>query len=301
MKKPIFLALLALGIGSATAANVNTNNAAEENIQKRRNDANIVGHVIDRKTGEHLPYVTIVIKGTTIATLTDATGHYFFKDLPEGRHTMEVKFVGYRTATRDIMVKEGKTTEVNFELEFDNISLDEVVVSANRSETKRRLAPNLVSVIGAKTFELTQSACLAEGLNFQPGVRTEDDCQNCGFAQVRINGLDGHYSQILIDSRPVFSALNGVYGLEQIPTNMIERVEVVRGGGSALYGASAIGGTINVITREPLRNSAEISHTLMNITGSSSFDNSTTANASVVTDDHKAGLFVYGQKRYRQA
>ena len=301
MKKPIFLALLALGIGSATAANVNTNNAAEENIQKRRNDANIVGHVIDRKTGEHLPYVTIVIKGTTIATLTDATGHYFFKDLPEGIHTMEVKFVGYRTATRDIMVKEGKTTEVNFELEFDNISLDEVVVSANRSETKRRLAPNLVSVIGAKTFELTQSACLAEGLNFQPGVRTEDDCQNCGFAQVRINGLDGHYSQILIDSRPVFSALNGVYGLEQIPTNMIERVEVVRGGGSALYGASAIGGTINVITREPLRNSAEISHTLMNITGSSSFDNSTTANASVVTDDHKAGLFVYGQKRYRQA
>lgn len=301
MKRTTILALFAMCIGSAAAINVTSNNEAEENVLKRRNDANIVGHVIDRKTGEHLPYVTIVIKGTTIATLTDATGHYFFKDLPEGRHRLEVKFVGYRTATRDILVKEGKTEEVNFDLKFDNISLDEVVVSANRSETKRRLAPNLVNVIGAKTFELTQSACLAEGLNFQPGVRTEDDCQNCGFAQVRINGLDGHYSQILIDSRPIFSALNGVYGLEQIPTNMIERVEVVRGGGSALYGASAIGGTINVITREPLRNSAEISHTLMNITGSSSFDNSTTANASVVTDDNKAGLFVYGQKRYRQS
>ena len=295
------MALLALCINGATATNVATTNDYEDIMVEKPNDANIVGHVVDRKTGEHLPYVTIKIKGTTIATLTDATGHYFFKNLPTGRHYIEAKYVGYMSKTYEVFITKGKTEEVNFELDYDDISLDEIVVSANRSETKRRLAPNLVNVIGAKMFETTQSACLAEGLNFQPGVRTEDDCQNCGFAQVRINGLDGHYSQILIDSRPIFSALNGVYGLEQIPTNMIERVEVVRGGGSALYGASAIGGTINVITREPLRNSAEISHTLMGIAGSSSFDNSTTANASIVTDDNKAGLFVYGQKRYRQA
>ena len=119
MKRITILALFAMCIGSAAAINVTSNNEAEENVLKRRNDANIVGHVIDRKTGEHLPYVTIVIKGTTIATLTDATGHYFFKDLPEGRHSLEVKFVGYRTATREILVKEGKTEEVNFELEFD--------------------------------------------------------------------------------------------------------------------------------------------------------------------------------------
>lgn len=301
MKRISILTLLAISLCSASATDVTKVNIVEKEAVAKRNDANIVGHVIDKKTGEHLPYVTISVKGTTIATLTDATGHYFFKNLPTGHHQLEAKYVGYMTQKRYVNIKEGKTEEINFELEYDDISLDEIVVSSNRSETKRRLAPNLVSVIGAKTFETTQSACLAEGLNFQPGVRTEDDCQNCGFAQVRINGLDGHYSQILIDSRPVFSALNGVYGLEQIPTNMIERVEVVRGGGSALYGASAIGGTINVITKEPLRNSAEISHTVMNITGSSSFDNSTTANASIVTDDNKAGLFVYGQKRYRQS
>ena len=73
---------------------------------------------------------------------------------------------------------------------------------------------------------------------------------------MRINGLEGAYSQILIDSRPIFSSLAGVYGLEQIPASMIERVEVVRGGGSALFGANAVGGVINVITREPLRNTA---------------------------------------------
>lgn len=119
-----------------------------------------------------------------------------------------------------------------------------------------------------------------------------NNCQNCGFQQVRINGLDGPYTQILIDSRPIFSALAGVYGLEQIPANMIERVEVMRGGGSALFGSSAIAGTINIITKEPVRNSGQLTHTLTGIGGTSSWDNNTTLNASLVTDNHKAGLYI---------
>lgn len=190
--------------------------------------------------------------------------------------------MGFKPVEKTITIKKDATQELNFELLTDDVALDEVVVSANRSETKRRLAPNLVSVIGSKMFDITQSTCLAKGLNFQPGVRTEDDCQNCGFTQVRINGLDGHYSQILVDSRPIFSSLNGVYGLEQIPTNMIDRVEVVRGGGSALFGASAIGGTINIITKEPIRNSASFGHTFMAQGGANSFDNVTTGNVSLL-------------------
>lgn len=263
-------------------------------------DANIYGHIKDKTTGEHLSYINVYIKGTTIGTATDATGHYFLKNLPTGTQMVEVQSLGYRTISQTVEVKENATIEVNFELENDDIALDEVVVSANRSETKRRLAPNLVSVVSSKVLEVTQATCLAEGLNFQPGVRTEDNCQNCGFTQVRINGLDGHYSQILIDSRPVFSSLNGVYGLEQIPANMIDRIEVVRGGGSALFGASAIGGTINIITKEPLHNSAEASHTFSSIGGTNSFDNVTTANVSLVTDDNKAGFYAYGQRRHRK-
>lgn len=302
MKRVIALSVIA-GFLAITLASAETtmHSNTQGHHHRHPSDANIVGHVTDKSSREHLPYVSIFVKGTTIGTLTDATGHYFLKNLPEGKHTIEVKFVGYRTITREVEVRKDKTVELNFDMEFDNIALDAVVVSANRSETKRRLAPNLVSIVDTKVFDMTQSACLAEGLNFQPGIRTEDDCQNCGFAQVRINGLDGHYSQILIDSRPIFSALNGVYGLEQIPANMIDRVEVVRGGGSALFGASAIGGTINVITKEPLRNSAEGSHTLMNIAGTSTFDNTTSANASIVTDDNRAGMAVYAQSRYRQA
>lgn len=262
-------------------------------------DANVIGHVTDKDTKEHLSYVTILVKGTTIGTTTDDTGHYFLKNLPEGTFTLEVRSVGYRTETRTVNLVKGKTLELNFEIEEDRVALDGVVVSANRNETTRRMAPTLVNVLPMKTFENTNSTCLAQGLNFQPGVRVENNCQNCGYQQVRINGLDGPYTQILIDSRPIFSALAGVYGLEQIPANMIDRVEVMRGGGSALFGSSAIAGTINIITKEPSRNSAQFSHTLTGIGDASVFENNTTLNASLVSDNQKLGLAVFGQNRER--
>lgn len=271
---------------------------AEETPTLNPSDANIVGHIIDAKTGEHLPFINVYLQGTTIGTSTDATGHYYLKNLPEGTFTLVMKSIGYKTIEKKVTLKKGKTLEVNFNAEEDAVSLDGVVVSANRNETTRRMAPSLVNVLDSKVFDTTHSTSLADGLNFQPGVRVENNCQNCGFQQVRINGLEGPYTQILVDSRPIFSALTGVYGLEQIPANMIERVEIMRGGGSALFGSSAIAGTINIITKEPIRNSVQVAHSLTMIGGSRP-DNNTTLNASLVTDDHKAGIYIFGQTRYR--
>ena len=293
MKTKCFLGLMAL------LCTLSLPGKAGEPVAKNRTDANIYGHVVQAKDNEHLAYVTVSVRGTTLATATDATGHYYLKDLPVGKHTVEAKALGYRTATREIEISANSSQEVNFTLTEDAIALDEVVLTANRSQTLRREAPALVNVLDSKLFDQTNAMCMAQGLNFQPGVRTENNCQNCGFSQVRINGLDGHYSQILIDSRPIFTSLNGIYGLEQIPSNMIDRIEVVRGGGSALYGASAIGGTINVITKEPVRNSAEVSHTTTSIEGKGGMENNTTANVSVVSEDGKTGLYVYGQHHYR--
>lgn len=262
-------------------------------------DANIVGHVLDKSSQEHLPYVKVVLKGTTIMATTDKSGHYFLKNLPEGKFSLVFSYLGFKSVTKNVNLVKGKTLEINVELEEEEISLDGVVVSANRAETSRRLAPTLVNVLDEKIFVAANAVNLSQGLNYQPGVRVETNCQNCGFQQVRINGLEGPYTQILIDSRPVFSALAGVYGLEQIPANMIERVEVMRGGGSALFGSSAIAGTINIITKEPLHNSGQLTHTFNSIGGSSAFDNNTTMNASLVTDDNKAGLYVFGQSRHR--
>ena len=270
-------------------------------IDLNKSDANIIGHVLEKKTGEHLPYMTVALKGTTIGTMTDGTGHYFLKNLPEGEFILSVSAVGYKPQERKVTLKRGKTLEENFELEEDMVALDGVVVTANRNETARRLAPTLVKVVTPKLFDMTNSHTLSQGLVFQPGVRVENDCQNCGYSQVRINGMDGKYTQILIDSRPIFSALAGVYGLEQIPANMIERVEVVRGGGSALFGSSAIAGTVNIITKEPLRNSGSFAHSISNFDGSGSFDNNTTLNLSLVSSDNKMGAYIYGQNRHRSA
>ncbi|MGL4852543.1 MAG: TonB-dependent receptor [Phocaeicola sp.] len=268
-------------------------------VELNQSDANLVGHVLDKNSGEHLAFISVSLKGTTIGAMTDNSGHYFLKGLPEGEFTMEVTAVGYKTQRREISIRKGVTLEENFEIEEDLISLEGVVVSANRSETTRRMAPTLVNVMDVKVFENTNSTTLSQGLKFQPGVRVENNCQNCGYQQVRINGLDGPYTQILIDSRPIFSALAGVYGLEQIPANMVERVEVMRGGGSALFGSSAIAGTINIITKEPLRNSAQVAHSSTAVGGLSSWDHSTTLNASLVTDNNKAGLYIFGQNRER--
>lgn len=262
-------------------------------------NATLFGHIIDKRTQEHLPYMTVALKGTTIGTATDASGQYALKDLPAGKFVVVVTAVGYKTLQREIDLKKSKSQEMNFEMEEDLVALDEVVVSANRNETTRRMAPTLVKVLDDKLFQATSAACLAEGLNFQPGVRVENNCQNCGFRQVRINGLDGPYTQILIDSRPIFSALSGVYGLEQLPANMIERVEVMRGGGSALFGSSAIAGTVNVITKEPQHNFAQLGHQLLMIGGSNSYDNATSLNASLVNDSRKAGVYVFAQSRHR--
>ena len=264
-------------------------------------DAHIYGHVIDRNSGEHLPYIVVMLKGTTIGVTTENTGHYMMRNIPEGNFTVEVSAIGYKTQTREVNIRKGKSYEINFTLEEDHVQIEGVIVSATRSETTRKMSPTLVNVVGMDVYNKTNATTVAQGLSFQPGVRVENNCQNCGFQQVRINGLDGQYTQILIDSRPIFSALAGVYGIEQLPANMVDRVEVMRGGGSALFGSSAIAGTINIITKEPVRNSATVSHTTTSIGGTSAFHNTTDINASIVSEDNKLGLAVFGQNTSKDA
>lgn len=268
--------------------------------REKRTDANIVGHTVDKLSKEHLGFITIRLKGTTIGAATDATGHYNMRNLPAGDFIVVASGVGYKSVEKQVKLSRGTTLEINFELEEDAVLLDNVVVSANRNETKRREASNIVNVVTGKLFDNTNSVCLAQGLNFQPGLRVENNCQNCGFQQVRINGLEGPYSQILIDSRPIFSALAGVYGIEQIPVNMIDRVEVVRGGGSALFGSNAIAGTINIITKEPMNNAMTVSNSTMFIAGSSA-DVNTSVNAALVSEDYQSGVSIYGSTRQRES
>ena len=176
--------------------------------------------------------------------------------------------------------------------------LNEIVVTGTKTLKRKTESPVIVNILTAKTLNNVQACNLSEGLKFQPGLRIETNCQTCNYTQLRMNGLQGGYSQILVNGRPIFSALMGLYGMEQLPVNMIERVEVVRGGGSSLYGSSAIGGTVNIITRLPSKNGYQLNNFIQQ-TGKHTSDINLNANASVVSDNRKVGLTVFMHNRNR--
>ena len=266
---------------------------------EKKSDAHIAGHVLDAHTKEHLSFVNVQVEGTALGCLTDESGHFYLKNLPEGELTIVFSMMGYETEKRTVTLRRDTLVEMNVAIAETSFMIDNVVVTANKYETKQREVATIVNVIPPLIIESTTSNSMADVLNFQTGLRVEETCSNCGVPQIRINGLEGQYTQILMDSRPIFSSLASVYGLEQLPAGMVDRIEVIRGGGSALYGANAIAGVVNIITKEPSRNSFNISNTSA-FTQKGTYDINTNMNASVVSENQKAGLFLFGVQRNRQ-
>lgn len=266
---------------------------------EKKSDAHIAGHVLDAHTKEHLSFVNVQVEGTALGCLTDESGHFYLKNLPEGELTIVFSMMGYETEKRTVTLHRDTLVEMNVAIAETSFMIDNVVVTANKYETKQREVATIVNVIPPLIIESTTSNSMADVLNFQTGLRVEETCSNCGVPQIRINGLEGQYTQILMDSRPIFSSLASVYGLEQLPSGMVDRIEVIRGGGSALYGANAIAGVVNIITKEPNRNSFNISNSSA-FTQAGTYDINTNMNASVVSENQKAGLFLFGIQRNRQ-
>jgi outer membrane receptor for ferrienterochelin and colicins len=254
--------------------------------------------------GEPVAFATVTVHSTTLGTASDLDGNYKMGALPAGRYTLVAQAIGYRSCEKTIIIQANMNPVINFELTPDVLGLEQVVVTADRNERKRTEASVIVNTLTPKLFENTQSITLSEGLNYSPGLRMETNCQNCGFTQLRMNGMEGPYTQILINSRPIFSGLAGVYGLELIPANMIERIEVVRGGGSALYGSNAIAGTVNLITKDPIQNAYEIKmqHNSVGVgtNGNTAPDYALNFNTSLINEDKNTGLALFGFYRDKE-
>jgi len=246
---------------------------------------------------EPLPFATVLVKNTALATTASADGTYEL-EVPLGTLLIRAQAPGFRSQEIELNITKDFNQPINFTLLEDVLGLEEIVVSATRNRVERKSAPVVVSALKPRLLTATQSISVAEGLNFTPGVRVENNCQNCGFTQVRLNGLEGSYTQILLNSRPIFTSLLGVYGLEQIPTNIIERVEVVRSGGSALYGSNAIAGTVNIITKDPMLNTWEVGSNFSLINGTS-IDRLVNFNSALVSDDLTSGITLFGSYRNR--
>ena len=257
----------------------------------------ISGHVKDAD-GKPLIGVNLILKPQGKGTSSDKQGHFSISyQAQEEAQILEVSYLGFRSQRIEI---EKVNQHLDITLKEDRLGLEEVVVSGSRQAISRYNSPVIVETLDPELFDQVSALSLAEGLSFSPGLRLENNCQNCGFTQLRINGLDGAYSQILMNSRPIFSSLMAVYGLEMIPANMIERVEVVRGGGSALYGGNAIGGTVNIITKEPHSNSFYAQSQVQNI-GGEAWESSTSMGASLAASDLQSGINLFGYTRDRMA
>lgn len=174
------------------------------------------------------------------------------------------------------------------------LELGDYVVTGTR--TKKRLldAPIRTELIQAGEMRTYAPQTLADAIEFQTGVRVENNCQNCNFGQIRLLGLEGAYSQILVDSQPVISSLAQVYGVEQIPARMIERIEIVKGGGSALYGPGAVAGVVNVFPRVPTHTGGSFEARFESMDYRTD-DFLLGGNVDYVTEDADTALTLYGQ------
>lgn len=249
--------------------------------------------------GSPVEFAQVKILSTTSGALTNSQGHYQCKEIPYGTYNLEASFVGYKSIKKSISL-DANTPNVtlNFNLLEESLTLDAVVVTGTKTYKRQTNAPVIVNVINSQTLDNVQACNLSEGLKFQPGLRVETDCQTCNYTQLRINGMAGGYSQILINGRPIFSPLTGLYGLEQIPTNMIDRIEVVRGAGSSLYGSSAIAGTVNVMTKIPRENSYELQYLYQAVDHQTS-DHQINGNVSLVSSDNTFGGTLFFNRRNR--
>lgn len=199
---------------------------------------------------ESLPYATIYIKELKKGTTSNENGQFVFKDITNGTYTLQFSFTGYKPVRKLIIINNQPKIEVNCELQEAN-TLNEIVVTGTLKPVSRLETPVPVEVISASFLKQNPTSNVFDALQNVNGLRPQNNCNVCNTGDIRINGLDGPYTMVTIDGMPIVSALGTVYGLSGIPNSMIEKIEVVKGAASTLYGSEAVGGLINIITKKP--------------------------------------------------
>ncbi|WP_363317156.1 TonB-dependent receptor, partial [uncultured Porphyromonas sp.] len=251
---------------------------------------------LEVKGSEDLEDIAISLDGTKYRTLTDDQGNFELLGVPYGIYRLNISSLFIEPEQHKIVLNK-PLLELRYQIKASHTELETVVVTGASAKRRTELSGFSVNVLELDaTSKLSLST--SEVLDRLPGTRIRSSGGLGSRTNININGMSGESIRTFINGVPQ-SSYGGSFSLRSIPSSMIERVEVMRGGGSALFGSSAIAGTINIITKEPLRNSGQLSHTITSVGGSSSFDNNTSLNASLVTDDHRAGLYIFGQNRHR--
>ncbi|MDR6845109.1 TonB-dependent receptor [Flavobacterium granuli] len=213
-------------------------------------NATVIGIVMHKSTP--IENATVEIISSNFNTQTNDKGIYTFQNITKGNYKVLVTAVGYKTQRKNLIIQSPEQIQLDFELQTDDNELNEVVVSGTLKAVKRLESAVPVEVYTPVFFKKNPTPSIYEALQNVNGVRPQLNCGVCNTGDIHINGLEGPYTSVMIDGMPIVSSLSTVYGLSGIPNSLVERIEIVKGPASSLYGSEAVGGLINIITKNPI-------------------------------------------------
>ena len=202
--------------------------------------------------GNPIPFVNVYLEGTILGSSSDEEGNYVLKNIPQGNYKLKATVLGYRDFSKRISIGPNEKLIIPIKLIAAAEQLEAMVVTGTLKAVSRSDSPVPVEVYSPTFLKKNPTASIFEALQNVNGVRPQINCNVCNTGDIHINGLEGPYTLVLIDGMPIVSGLGTVYGLSGIPNALIQQIEIIKGPASSLYGSEAVGGLINIITKNTL-------------------------------------------------
>ena len=211
----------------------------------------IKGVVINQETTQPLADLNVGLEGTTKGAFTDAYGAFEIKNIEEGDYALIISGIGFKRFKKNIQISDTSVVQLNIQMIPVFNELEQVVITGTMREISVKDSPVKVNMVPKSFLGKSSAQNLMDALDYVNGLQNQSECAVCGTNSVRINGMDGPYTAVLIDGMPLMGSLASVYSLNGINPDIIKNIEIIKGPNSTLYGSQAMGGVINIVTVDP--------------------------------------------------